>query len=43
MDEELLYLPFGSELSPAVIELPFLLEVCKDYSGDKTAIESIIK
>lgn len=42
MDKEPLYLPFGSELSPAVIDLPFLLEVCKNYGGDKTAIEKNI-
>ena len=39
MNKELLYLPFGSELSPDVIQLPFLLEVCKEHSGDKVAIE----
>lgn len=39
MNNEPLKLPFGSELSPDVIELPYLLEVCYDNSGDKSAIE----
>ncbi len=38
-----LRLPFGSELSPDVIGLSFLLEVCNDYSGDKEAIETHIR
>ena len=33
--EKLIKLPFGSELSPDVINLPFLLEACKKYEGNK--------
>ncbi len=40
MSHDTLNLPFGSELSPDVISLPFLLEVCKENRGNKVAIES---
>lgn len=32
-------LPFGSELSPDVIHLPALLEICAANEGDKHSIE----
>lgn len=35
-------LPFGSEFSPSQIDLPALLEICKDNEGDKTKIEKAI-
>ncbi len=41
-EHEQLHIPFGSEFSPDVIELPFLLQVCKEHSGNKKAIESVI-
>lgn len=42
MDKTALKLPFGSELSPDVIQLPHLLEVCKENSGNKEAIEKAL-
>ena len=42
MSQDNLKLPFGSELSPDQIELPVLLEICKDNAGNKEEIESAI-
>lgn len=39
---EMLTLPFGSEFSPSQIDLPILLEICKDNEGDSTAIEKAV-
>ena len=41
--EKLIKLPFGSELSPDVINLPFLLEACKKYEGNKLQLENCIR
>lgn len=35
----MLELPFGSEFSPSQVELPVLLEICKNNEGDNSAIE----
>lgn len=42
MEEKLIKLPFGSELSPDVIQLPILLDICKKNSESKVDIESAI-
>ena len=36
------HLPFGSEFSPSVIELPVLLTFCAECGGDKTLLEGRI-
>lgn len=38
-DNNMLELPFGSEFSPSQVELPILLEICKNNEGDNSAIE----
>lgn len=40
--KNMLTLPFGSEFSPSQIELPVLLEICKNNEGDNSAIEKNI-
>lgn len=43
-DSNMLSLPFGSEFSPNQIDLPTLLEICKENEGDCASIEkNIIK
>ena len=36
-------LPFGSEFSPSQVELPTLLEICKQNEGDNDGLEKAIK
>lgn len=36
-------LPFGSEFSPNQIDLPELLEICKENEGNRESLENIIK
>lgn len=36
-------LPFGSEFSPSQIDLPELLEICKQNEGSKDSLENTIK
>ncbi len=38
-DSNMLTLPFGSEFSPNQVELPVLLEICRDKEGNSAAIE----
>lgn len=35
-------LPFGSEFSPSVIDLPELLEIIKQHEGNNTTLEDAI-
>lgn len=42
-DTEMQTLPFGSEFSPSQVELPVLLEICKQHEGDKAGIEEGIR
>lgn len=41
-DKEMQKLPFGSEFSPSQVELPNLLNICKQHEGDKDGIEKAI-